>query len=333
MAVGAAAALLLAASAWLLMGGAGPALESGQLLADGQPSSAPREEQRLEAVGGPAVLRLGDGSRVELAEESVARLKAPTEGLRQLVALDEGEGRFKVTHGGGQFRVETPAGHITVLGTEFTVRVPKKRKGAALQDADAQAFCVTVHAGRVQLVHEGGAILLVAGQSFTAGGGVQVAQQEPLKRPAGAAPAPNPAHEERPLKAEALEITGILRAAVGDGPGAVPEFITLTTADALVYKLEVNAAATALARDFDGQEVTVSGTLRAVDGVDWFTIGEAAGAGEELHSGGPDSPQGAEGKDDRLKRRPLAKPGELDKKQKPRPERKPAGKDPAEPAE
>lgn len=267
-AAGLAAAVVLAVGLAFALRAPSAALLSGRILVDGQPSTTLAVGKPIQAVGGSAVLRLEDGSRLELSEESTVRLTPPADGFRQWVALDEGEGRFQVVKGGGQFRVQTPIGHVTVLGTEFSVRVPRRHEAARAE------LAVAVHEGRVQVDHNGRSIMLVAGQTFTGDAAAQVARVEPLHGEAPALPGRARELEKKSIEGEddLIEITGILHAVYGENAEGEPEFITITAADATVYNLDVNAPSVALAREFEGQEVTVSGTRHTVNGIDWFSM-------------------------------------------------------------
>lgn len=114
---------------------ASPQLTSGQLLIDGKPAAQIALHQPVRvAVGAPAVLRLGDGSQATLAPASEATLLGRVGDVRQVIQLARGAGEFSVTHGGGQFRVDTPAGTVTALGTQFSVVVHGPRPAAAGRD-------------------------------------------------------------------------------------------------------------------------------------------------------------------------------------------------------
>src|SRR5262249_3571108 len=68
-------------------------------------------------ISAEAVLRLPDGSRVSLDRGS--ELVMPTADSGRIVELYAGAARFAVAEAGEDFRVETPAGRVTALGTEF----------------------------------------------------------------------------------------------------------------------------------------------------------------------------------------------------------------------
>lgn len=274
-AMAAAAALVMGVGAWLLFGDSGPALESGHLRVAGAAASAPRLNETLEAHGGPAVLRLTDGSKMELSEASLARVQEPADGLRQVITLEEGEGTFKVTKGGGRFRVETPHGRITVLGTAFTVKVPRKRRKPG-QDADV--FRVIVHSGRVEVESDGRTVALSGGESFTGQNPEVVALAEVSAVPEE--PAPDQEAAALPPRGRGLlepeddyvTVTGMLQATFAEG-ATQPEFITITTADATRYNIALDKTSASLAKNAQGQEVTVSGMRYTKGGAEWLRLG------------------------------------------------------------
>jgi len=115
----------------------------------------------------PAVVRLTDGSRAEL-EPSTEVVFRKSDSARQVLELIAGGGRFSVTRGGGQFRIETTIGVLTVLGTEFSVRLlapnghdPEAARGTA----GKMALSVSVASGLVQVESGGETVTLEAGQS------------------------------------------------------------------------------------------------------------------------------------------------------------------------
>jgi len=107
----------------------------------------------------PAVLQLTDGSHVEL--KSGTRLTI-SEGRdhRPAIAMTEGEGNFRVAKGGVPFVVTTPTGTITVLGTEFRVRLPNAGKGGRR----ATKLEVAVRSGSVRVDVGSKSYVLTAGE-------------------------------------------------------------------------------------------------------------------------------------------------------------------------
>ena len=105
---------------------------AGRVLMDGREvKSVPYGVWVKAADGEEAEILLEDGSNVKLAPASKVRFRGAEKEVRQVVDLHEGEGRFKVEKGNRQFRVETPVGTVTVLGTEFSVKLePVEGKGA-----------------------------------------------------------------------------------------------------------------------------------------------------------------------------------------------------------
>jgi len=144
--------------------------ESGKMLValGGLDTLRLREGERFGVSGNrPAILRLADGSRVKLKAGSEGVARGRTQGLRQVFELTRGSARFKVEKGDGGFRVETPSGKVTVLGTEFDVEL---RPGAQRGDGEmtgrtALTLVVAVIVGSVQVDWSGGKVTLSAGQS------------------------------------------------------------------------------------------------------------------------------------------------------------------------
>jgi hypothetical protein len=131
-----AACAVLGTAAWVAWHGARP---------PAQPARAARVLSGTVEVGGavktdiaagataavvgaePAVMALADGSRAELrAAEAVFHVAAA--GERRVVELNSGGGRFDVARGRGEFRVQTPVGAVTALGTAFDVQVVEGRR-------------------------------------------------------------------------------------------------------------------------------------------------------------------------------------------------------------
>jgi ferric-dicitrate binding protein FerR (iron transport regulator) len=164
-ALAAATVLLVAAMFWAFRPGL--RLEEGLVSVAGVETSRLREGERFSVVGDrPAVLRLGDGSRVQLEVGSEGVAHGRANGTRQLFELKHGAGRFKVEKGMGIFRVETPSGKVTVLGTEFDVKLqPGASKGEDNMNGKAAlTLVVAVVVGSVQVDWSGDSVKLSAGQ-------------------------------------------------------------------------------------------------------------------------------------------------------------------------
>ena len=87
-------------------------------------ASSLADQVLFEVVGDePAVIRMADGSRAELLPGPAACCAGAGGPVRPEVELAEGEGKFSVPKGQGQFRVETAVATVTVVGTEFTVNL------------------------------------------------------------------------------------------------------------------------------------------------------------------------------------------------------------------
>lgn len=94
-------------------------------------------------TGQGAVFGLRDGSRISLLEQSSLTIIGHRE-----IALNSGRAWFDITHNGDRFRVKTPDGLITVMGTTFGVAVEEGRTK------------VTVINGLVQVENVGSFVLL-----------------------------------------------------------------------------------------------------------------------------------------------------------------------------
>src|SRR5262245_12048462 len=103
------------------------------------------EGPKVEVAGAaPALFRMSDGSEAELAPASSAVFHGRKGDARQVVELSQGTGKFKVAKAPDSFRVDTSAGRVSVLGTEFTVELRKQKKGPP-------ALAVSVASGRVRV--------------------------------------------------------------------------------------------------------------------------------------------------------------------------------------
>jgi len=152
-------------------------VESGEIVVRDGGAATGLPDGAIFRVGGtlPAVIRLHDGSRVELAPGSEGTFRSTAGLRRQIFVLKSGQGSFHVTHGGGRFRVETSLGSITVFGTEFSValRPGEESKAAPNQTQNnmtnktkaVMALAVAVTVGNVHLDIGGKSYSLSAGQT------------------------------------------------------------------------------------------------------------------------------------------------------------------------
>jgi hypothetical protein len=132
---------------------------SGKVLVDGQSKDRIAEGSAFVVAGpAPAVIDLPDGSRATLDPATQLTLRGRVESTRQVLQLNAGGGVFQVPHGGGQFRIDTPAGSVTVLGTRFTamLRLPR-------------SLFVSVAEGTIRFDSDNDSFTLSAGQSRTFG--------------------------------------------------------------------------------------------------------------------------------------------------------------------
>ncbi len=86
---------------------------------------APRERTYATALGGHDVLKLSDGSQVELDTDTVLRISLDD---RRKVWLDKGQAYFQIAHDPRHpFTVTAANRKVTVLGTKFLMRQEAKR--------------------------------------------------------------------------------------------------------------------------------------------------------------------------------------------------------------
>lgn len=117
------------------------------------------EGSRVEvSAKAPALFRMSDGSEARLAPSTSAVFYGRKDDARQVVEIAQGGGTFNVAKAPESFRVDTPAGRVLVLGTEFTVDLRQQRKGPA-------ALAVSVASGRVRVDHGGKSVELGPGES------------------------------------------------------------------------------------------------------------------------------------------------------------------------
>jgi hypothetical protein len=141
---------------------------SGSVLVEGSPRDRLRTGEAVRIAGSaPAVVHLADGSRAELDPASEAVLAGRAGRARQVIALDRGGGRFTVRPGAGEFRVETPLGSVTALGTQFTVRLVR---GERKEGDRRRSLAVAVAEGSVRVDAAAKSRTLAAGQSCLVAG-------------------------------------------------------------------------------------------------------------------------------------------------------------------
>jgi ferric-dicitrate binding protein FerR (iron transport regulator) len=139
------------------------------------------EGSRVEVAGAaPARLRMTDGSEAELAPATSAVFRGRVGDARQVVELNQGAGKFKVAKAPDSFRIDTPSGRVSVLGTEFSVELRKQKKGPA-------ALAVSVSSGRVRVEAAGAVKELGPGESRVFG-----AEPPPEKKDAPEKKEPRP---------------------------------------------------------------------------------------------------------------------------------------------
>ncbi len=157
----AAAVVLLALGAGAIFvftrqGEQGVEVASGAVLLDNRPVTRLPEGEQFEVGSSVAVLLLPDRSRAELDPATQGIVRGKVGEVRQVIELTRGGGVFQVAHGGGQFRVDTPLGKVTALGTEFTIKLKRTKSKRTL--------AVAVAAGTVEVVSNGKRRVLAAGE-------------------------------------------------------------------------------------------------------------------------------------------------------------------------
>jgi ferric-dicitrate binding protein FerR (iron transport regulator) len=154
LAIAATVVAVLGIGLWLLVGGratSGNEVLSGQIALRGAAVTRIPDGVPFDVIGSQsAVIRLADGSRVEMAATSKGTIQGQSSAARQVVELRQGRGKFQVAKGAGKFRVETPVGAVIALGTEFSVRLRPPPKPAA-RPQKAVWLDVAVISGNVQV--------------------------------------------------------------------------------------------------------------------------------------------------------------------------------------
>jgi ferric-dicitrate binding protein FerR (iron transport regulator) len=141
---------------------------AGEVRIDGVALQQLPEEKWFEVVGdAPAVIRLADGSQAEVAPASKAMIHGRRDGVREAVELERGGGQFKVKPGSAAFRVETAVGNVTVLGTEFSVKLDSRGKGESKRNKVRTTLTVAVTEGSVKVESLGKSYVVTAPEQRT----------------------------------------------------------------------------------------------------------------------------------------------------------------------
>ena len=143
---------------------------AGRVEADGVEAAGFPNGAKVKVLGNqPAEIRLADGSMASLTPKSEAVLRGPAGAVRQVVELQRGAGTFDVHKEPKQFKVETPVGSVTVMGTKFSVELqPREAKGAGeMKGTLSWALVVAVAAGTVEVNYGGKSESLTVGASKT----------------------------------------------------------------------------------------------------------------------------------------------------------------------
>lgn len=159
-------------NSWLSRGSPTPApgiarvneVIAGEVRIDGVAMKQLPEEKWFDVAGDSvAAIQLADGSQLEAVPGSKAMIHGRREGIRESVELERGGGKFKVKPAGEGFRVETVAGNITVLGTEFSVKLEQRGKGESKRSRGRLSLNVAVTEGSVKVESAGKSYVLTAG--------------------------------------------------------------------------------------------------------------------------------------------------------------------------
>jgi ferric-dicitrate binding protein FerR (iron transport regulator) len=161
VALAAAVLLAIVLSAWWQFRPIYPLPQAGgdfQLLA----GSLAGRDARLQAGAQTAWLNLGGYCTIELQPRTVVQLEG--EPGAEAIALEAGQAHCSVNRAVGTFVVRTPAGAVSVEGTEFVVRVEENR---GTHMSGTRMF-VRVLVGTVLLSGSWGALELSAGEAAAA---------------------------------------------------------------------------------------------------------------------------------------------------------------------
>ncbi len=162
-------------ASWLGRGSPSPApsvasineVVTGEVRIDGVALKQLPEDKWFDVAGeSTAAIRLADGSQAEVSPGSKAMIHGRRDGIRESIELERGGGKFKVKPAGEGFRVETAAGSVTVLGTEFSVKLETRGKGDGKRKGRA-TLTVAVTEGSVKVESAGKSYVLSAGQRRT----------------------------------------------------------------------------------------------------------------------------------------------------------------------
>ena len=139
---------------------------SGRVAVDGVAALQVPSGSRIEVLSdSDAVIRLADGSVAEFAPSSRAVIRGRRDQVRQVIELEHGRGDFQVKQAEGTFRVDTPVGSVTALGTEFSVELQPESMGATVvNNPVAMGLVVAVLAGNVEVDYEGNRYELALGE-------------------------------------------------------------------------------------------------------------------------------------------------------------------------
>jgi len=141
-------------------------LLNGRVLVDGEPNQPIRDGSTVQVLE-TALVRLADGSEAALSPGSQVVFRGRVGDVRQVVALERGNGSFKVQKGDRQFRVDTPVGRVAVVGTAFDVNLQEFQSvegDDAMVKQTLMTLAVLVSAGQVEVQVDGRLYSLDAGQ-------------------------------------------------------------------------------------------------------------------------------------------------------------------------
>jgi ferric-dicitrate binding protein FerR (iron transport regulator) len=140
-------------------------LDSGQVRVEGvQLTEIPDGKNFIVGGDKPAFLRLSDGSHAVLDVQTEGVIHGEKGEARQVVELSHGGGTFNVKDGASNFRVDTPLGSVTAIGTEFSVRL-RKKSPAKDKGPHRVLLDVSVAQGSVNVNSAGADHVLAAGKN------------------------------------------------------------------------------------------------------------------------------------------------------------------------
>jgi ferric-dicitrate binding protein FerR (iron transport regulator) len=188
--------LTLAASLLLLVGGPllwwlgehtalprpGHSVLDGEVVVGGNAVDRIEDGDLLSVTGAvPALLRLSDGSRARLEPQTRVLLRGPAPGLGQWIDLLAGKGRFEVPARGEALRVDTPAGRVTAVDSDFSVELTRAKE-VSWEMTPQPVLGVVVVAGLVEVEVKEEIYVVAAGESRVFGAPKALRARDAIER-------------------------------------------------------------------------------------------------------------------------------------------------------